>query len=212
MIDQEIIERLSRWYSGDIHDCLEKLGIQGILPGLTLYGKLPQGGRICGPATTVQFVPTRAKVNSRRYHKAIDEIVAGGVMVVDTAGAYGSCTGELMCAGTKAHGGVCSIVNGTIRDLEEINALGYPVYARGVVPATAVGRMEDIGYNIDIEIGGIRIQPGDVIFGDLDGVVVIPQRSAPVVADLADKLGKLERNFKRQILEGEPLYEVFAKC
>lgn len=210
MVEKSVIERLSRWYSGDIHDCLEKLGIWGILPGLKLFGSLPESKRICGPATTVQFVPNRAKITSRRYHKAIDEIGKGGVMVVDTAGAVGSCTGELMCTGAKVHGGVCTIVNGTVRDLEEIEKLGYPVYAKGILPATAVGRMEDVGFNIDIEIGGVRIQPGDVVFADLDGVVVIPQSAAPVVADMADELGRLERDFKSQILNGKPLYDVFA--
>ena len=210
MVDNSIIVRLSRWYSGDIHDCLERLGLWGILPGLKLFGHLPESGRICGPATTVQFVPNRAKTVSRRYHKAIDEVGDGGVMIIDTAGAIGSCSGELMCTGAKVHGGICTIVNGTIRDLEEIQKLGYPVYAQGVLPATAVGRMEDVGYNVDIEIGGVRIQPGDIIFADLDGVVVIPQDAAPVVADMADELGKLERDFKSQILAGKPLLKVFA--
>jgi len=207
---KDVVKRLSKWYSGDIHDCLERLGIWGFLPGLSLYGSLPEAGRICGPATTVQFVPTRRKVRSRQYHKAIDEIGQGGVMVVDTAGASGSCTGELMATGTKVHGGVCSIVNGTIRDIEEINALDYPVFAKGVVPTTAEGHMEDIGYNVNIEIGGVRIQPGDIIFADLDGVIVIPKDAAEKVADLADELGAMERDFKSQILNGKPLYEVFG--
>lgn len=213
MVDQEIIVRLSKWYSGDIHDCLDKLGIWGALEEFNLYGYLPPSGKICGLATTVQFVPNRAKITSRRYHAAIDEVPAGGVMVIDTAGAKGSCTGELMCTGTKAHGGVATIVNGTIRDLQEIQALGdYPVYARGVLPVTAVGRMEDVAANVDIEIGGIRIQPGDIIFADLDGVVVIPQGAAAIVADMADELGRLERNFKQEILDGKPLLEVFANA
>lgn len=210
MVDKEIIQRLGRWYSGDIHDCLDKLGIWGAIEGLNLYGQLPASGRICGPATTVQFVPNRAKITSRRYHKAIDEVPEGGILIIDTFNAKGSCTGELMCTGAKNHGAIGTIVNGTIRDLEEINALGYPAFARGVLPVTAVGRMEDVGYNIDIEIDGIRIQPGDIIFADLDGVVVIPQSAAPIIADMADALGKLERNYKAEILEGRPLLEVFA--
>ena len=210
MDDYEIVKRLSRWYSGDIHDCLDKLGIWGAIDGLNLYGQLPKSGRICGPATTVQFVPARAKITSRRYHKAIDNVPQGGILIIDTAGAKGSCTGELMCTGAKAHGAIGTIVNGTIRDLEEIEKLGYPAYARGVLPVTAVGRMEDIGYNIDIEIDGIRIQPGDIIFADLDGVVVIPQEAARTVVQMADELGKLERNFKAEIISGKPLVEVFA--
>jgi 4-hydroxy-4-methyl-2-oxoglutarate aldolase len=208
-----IIERLSKWYSGDIHDCLDRLGIWGAVTGLSLFGNLPKSGRICGPATTVQFVPCRAKVNSARYHQAIDEVPKGGVLVVDTAGAKGSCTGELMCTGARHHGAVATIVSGTIRDLAEIQALGdYPVYASGVLPITAVGRMQDIAINTDIEISGIRVQPGDIIFADLDGVVIIPKDSASAVAQLAEDLGKKERDFKKEILDGVPLVEVFRNA
>jgi regulator of RNase E activity RraA len=206
----EIVRQLSRWYSGDIHDCLDRLGIWGAVEGLTRYGNLPASGRICGPATTVQFVPRKAKITSRRYHAAIDQVPKGGVIVIDTAGARGSCTGELMCTGAKTHGAVSTIVNGTIRDLSEIEALGdYPVYATGVLPVTAVGRMEDVAVNVDIDFRGIRVQPGDIIFADRDGVVIVPRDAAPTVAQMADELGKLERDFKRQILDGVPLVEVF---
>lgn len=208
--EKEVIERLGKWYSGDIHDCLDRLGIWGAVQGLTLYGNLPPAGKICGPATTVQFVPCRAKVTSRRYHRAIDEVPAGGILVVDTAGAKGSCTGELMCTGARHHGAAGTIVNGTIRDLAEIEALGdYPVYASGVLPITAVGRMEDVAINVDIGIASIRIQPGDIVFADRDGVVIIPQDSAPTVAEMAERLGAMERNFKQEILNGVPLVEVF---
>ena len=108
---RELVARLSRWYSGDIHDCLDRLGIWGAIEGLTLYGSLPPPGKICGAATTVQFVPSKAKITSRRYHAAIDQVADGGVIVIDTAGARGSCTGELMCTGAKTHGAVSTIVN-----------------------------------------------------------------------------------------------------
>ena len=205
-----VIEQLSKWYSGDIHDCLDRLGIWGAVEGLSLYGHLPPSGRICGRATTVQFRPCRTKITSSRYHRAIDNVPRGGVLVVDTAGARGSCTGELMCTGARHHGAIGTIVNGTIRDVSEIEALGdYPVFAPGVLPVTAVGRMEDVAIDVDIDIRGIRVQPGDIIFADRDGVVVVPKDAASVVAQMADGLGKAERNFKQQILNSVPLVQVF---
>jgi 4-hydroxy-4-methyl-2-oxoglutarate aldolase len=209
-VDSGVVERLSKWYSGDIHDCLDRLGIWGAVEGLTQFGHLPPEGKICGPATTVQFVPCQAKITSRRYHRAIDEVPKGGVLVIDTAGARGSCTGELMCTGALCHGAVATVVNGTIRDLAEIEALQhYPVFATGVLPVTAVGRMEDTAVNVDINFRGIRVQPGDIIFADRDGVVVVPREAAEAVARLADEIGRMERNFKQQILGGVPLVEVF---
>jgi 4-hydroxy-4-methyl-2-oxoglutarate aldolase len=69
--------------------------------------------------------------------------------------------------------------------------------------------MEDVAVNVDIDFRGIRVQPGDIIFADRDGVVIVPRDAAPTVAQMADELGKLERDFKRQILDGVPLVEVF---
>lgn len=205
-----LVQRLARWYSGDIHDCLDDLGIWGVVPDLKLFGALPESGRICGRATTVQFVPTKTRVVSRRYHEAIDNVGDGGVLVVDTAGALGSCTGELMCTGAKAQGAAGTVVHGTIRDLEEVEKLGYPVYAKGVLPVTAVGRMDDLAYNVDVNLGGVRVRPGDIIFADMDGVVVVPNEAASVVADMADRLGKVERDYKARISAGEKMTSVFG--
>jgi 4-hydroxy-4-methyl-2-oxoglutarate aldolase len=213
LVEKEVFQQLNKLYTGAVHDCLDKLGIWGCIEGMNLYGRLPASGKICGPAMTVQFVPSCKRSVSSRYHRAMDEAEQGGVLVVDTAGAKGSCTGELMCTGAKAHGAIATIVNGTVRDIPEIEDLAdYPVYAKGVLPVSAVGRMEDIAYNVDIEINGIRIQPGDIIFGDRDGVVVVPQHAAPMVAELAEKLAKMERDFKKEILEGKSMYEIFKNA
>ncbi len=210
MKKMEVIQRLSRWYSGAIHDCMDQLGIWGVLEGFNLYGYLPQGGKICGPATTVQFVPSRKRVFMKRYLQAIDQVGQGGILVMDTAGAKGSCHGELMSLGTKMHGGIGSIVNGTIRDLPEVEAMGdYPIYAKGLAPLSAVGRMEDIAYNVEIEINSVRICPGDIIFADRDGVIVIPRQAAELVADMTEELAKKERNYKEGILAGKSMLEIF---
>jgi 4-hydroxy-4-methyl-2-oxoglutarate aldolase len=208
----EVIQRLSRWYSGAIHDSMDQLGIWGVLEGFNLYGYLPKGGKICGPATTVQFIPSPKRVFMKRYLQAIDQVGQGGILVMDTAGAKGSCHGELMSLGTKMHGGIGSVVNGTIRDLPEIESLGdYPVYAKGLVPLSAVGRMEDIAYNVEIEINSVRISPGDIIFADRDGVIVIPQQAAELVADMAEELAKQERYYKQGILSRKSMLEIFKE-
>lgn len=213
MVEKKTFQTLSKLYTGAVHDCLDKLGIWGCIEGMNLYGHLPDSGKICGPAKTVQFVSSCEKSVSSRYHRAIDEVGQGGILVIDTAGAKGSCTGELMCTGAKAHGAISTIVNGTIRDIPELEKLGnYPVYARGVLPITAIGRMEDIAYNVEIEIDSIRIKPGDIIVGDRDGVVVVPQQAAKLVAELADELAKTERDFKKMILEGKSMYDIFKNA
>jgi len=213
MVETNVLQLFNDLYTGAVHDCLDKLGIWGCIEGLQLFGHLPASGKICGPATTVQFIPSVKKVVSSNYHRAIDQVGKGGILLIDVAGAKGSSTGELMCAGTKAHGAIATIVNGTIRDISEIEDLGdYPVYARGLLPVSAVGRMEDVAYNVDIEINGIRIRPGDIIFGDRDGVVVVPQQAVPLVAKLANELDKKERGLKKEILKEKSMYEIFKNA
>ena len=205
-----LLKRLRQWYSGDVFDCLDALGIDGYLRGLSLASVLPTDGKICGRASTIQFKPTRARKTSRLYHRAIDASGPGTVLVVSTAGASGSCTGELMCEGARVRGAEATIVDGSVRDVEQVIGMGYPLFARSIEPIGAVGRMEDTETGIDIDVCGIRIQPGDIIFGDRDGLIAIPKGVAEIVADLADALGKKEKAFRKSILAGDPLVQVFA--
>lgn len=208
--DMTLLQRFRQWYSGDIFDCLDALGIDGYLRGLSLASVLPVDGRVCGRATTIQFKPTRARKTSRLYHGAIDATGPGKVLVVSTGGARGSCTGELMCEGARVRGAEATIVDGSVRDVEQVIAMGYPLFARSVEPIGAVGRMEDVDTDIDIEVCGIRIQPGDIIFGDRDGLVAVPKGVCEMVADMAEALGQKEKGFRRRILAGEQLTQVFA--
>lgn len=208
--DAAIFQRLRQWYSGDVFDCLDALGIDGYLRGLSLASVLPADGRICGRASTIQFKPTRARKTSRLYHRAIDASGPGTVLVVSTAGAKGSCTGELMCEGARVRGAEATIVDGSVRDVEQVIGMGYPLFARSIEPIGAVGRMEDAEIDIDIDICGIRIQPGDIIFGDRDGLIAIPKGVVELVADMADALGKKEKGFRKKISTGESLVRVFA--
>ena len=107
-------------------------------------------------------------------------------------------------------GAEATIVDGSVRDVEQVIAMGYPLFARSVEPIGAVGRIEDVDTDIDIEVCGIRIQPGDIIFGDRDGLVAVPKGVCEMVADMAEALGQKEKGFRRRILAGEQLTQVFA--
>lgn len=209
--NRKIVSNLLNWYSGDIHDCLDELGIWGVLRDFKLFGKLPVEDKLCGPAVTVRFVPTKEKIMSHLYHQAIDEMPCGSIMVVDTKEANGSCTGELMCAGIKRSGGIGAVVNGTIRDINEIEQLDFPIYAKGVFPVSAIGRMKDVDYNIKLEIDKVIIKPGDFIFLDKDGVVVIPKEVSSTIVEMANNLGRLERTYKERIANGEKLSDIFSR-
>ncbi|MDR6433596.1 RraA family protein [Brucella pseudogrignonensis] len=208
--DWESIKRLSKWYSGDVHDSLEQLGGWGYLDGISLQGTLEPGQVVCGPAVTVQFEPSERRNQPQdAYHHAIDCTPEGGIIVVDSSCAQGSCSGELMSSGAKTRGAAATIVNGTVRDIAQVRGLGYPLFGRARSPVSVSGKMEPKRSQVEIEIAGVKINPGDVIFADIDGVVVIPKAMLSKVADQADQLGANEAAARDRILGGEKLQSVW---
>ena len=208
--ETDAIARLSKWYSGDIHDSMEALGLWGHLDGISLLGTLAPGAVVCGPAVTVLFEPSDRKGEPQDvYHNAIDNVPAGGILVVDASCAAGSCSGELMSSGAHTAGAAATVVNGTVRDLAQVRALGYPLFGTAPSPVGVTGKKEPMHSQVPITIGRTTVTPGDVIFGDIDGVVCIPRSKLVAVADQADALGRDEAQARARILAGEKLQAVW---
>ncbi|NDR58796.1 RraA family protein [Aliiruegeria sabulilitoris] len=208
--DWDAIERLKKWYSGDLHDSMESLGLWGYLPDLSLFGALEPGAVVCGPAVTVQFGPSQRRGEPQDvYHNAIDNAPEGGIMVVEASCAAGSCTGGLMSTGAKTRGLAATIVNSTVRDIAEVREMGYPLFATGLSPVGVTGKKEPRESQVPIQIGGVTIRPGDVIFADIDGVVVIPKEKLRAVVEAAEALGKNEAACRDRLLAGEKLQSVW---
>lgn len=208
--DWEAIERLKKWYSGDVHDSMEHLGLWGCLEGISLLGALAPGDVVCGPAVTVMFAPSDRKGEPQDvYHHAIDNTPAGGILVCDAGCAPGSCSGELMSTGAKVRGAAATIVQGSVRDLAQVRALGYPLFGSAPSPVGVTGKKEPKESQVPIRIGRVTVAPGDVIFGDIDGVVAIPKGRVRDVADAADELGRNEAAARTRILAGEKLQTIW---
>lgn len=112
----------------------------------------------------------------RLQMKAIDSISQGEVFVVSTgAPDEAAFWGELLSTACRARGGRGAIIDGLNRDSSKIKEMKFPVCSRGQVPTDSKGRVNLIGYQTPIEIDGVRIQPGDFIFADEDGIVVVPR-------------------------------------
>lgn len=208
--DWAAIKRLSQWYSGDIHDVLDGRGPYGYLKGISQFGVLAPGQVVCGPVSTVLYEKS-ARIGQPQdvYHGAIDAVVKGGILMVDSSCAEGSGTGELMSSGAKTKGAAATVVNGTVRDLAEVRKLDYPLFAKGMSPVGVSGRMEATYFQTELNVDGVRIRPGDVIFADVTGVVVIPSELVGVIADAADELGKNEAICRQRILAGEDLQKIW---
>lgn len=210
MVNWDAIRRLSRWYSGDIHDVLDQHGPYGYLAGITQFGVLKPGQVVCGPVSTVRYEPSRRTGQPQDvYHGAIDAVIPGGILVVDSSRAEGSGTGELMSTGAKTRGAAATVVNGTVRDLAEVRKLDYPLFAKGMSPVGVSGRMEPAHTQVDLDIDGVRVRPGDVIFADITGAVVIPHDLVGAIADAADRNGEGEARARERILAGERLRDIW---
>jgi len=138
--------------------------------------------RILGPACTVKVYPG----DNLMVHKALDIAQPGDVVVVDTsASTMTAVLGDLVSTKARHRGIAGFIVDGLVRDLPAIRALGdFPVYARGVTPTGPLHRGPG-EINYPISAGGIVVEPGDIIAGDLSGVVVIPRE---IAAELLERL------------------------
>lgn len=156
--------------------------------------------RILGPACTVKVYPG----DNLMVHKALDVARPGDVVVVDTsASTMTAVLGDLVSTKARHRGIGGFLVDGLIRDLPEIRALGdFPVYARGVTPIGPLHRGPG-EINFPISAGGIVVHPGDLIVGDLNGVVVVPRDIAEdLLARLTEKV-TAESDYTSAVARGE---------
>jgi regulator of RNase E activity RraA len=156
--------------------------------------------RILGPACTVKVYPG----DNLMVHKALDIAQPGDVIVIDTsASAMTAAAGDLISTKARHRGVAGFVVDGLVRDLEEIRALGdFPVYARGVTPIGPLHRGPG-EINYPVSVGGIVVFPGDIIVGDLNGVVVVPSGIAPELLDRLTVQAVKETDYVAAVREGD---------
>ena len=171
--------------SAQVADCMSRLGAMdaGIRP-------MWPNARVIGAALTAWCHAG----DNLMIHKALSLAVPGDILVVNTQGAGNSGFGELLATSAAKAGVGAVIVDGTVRDAEALQAMGLPVYARGLCPngcnKDGPGEVGAI-----IACGGVAVRPGDVVLADRDGVTVVPLEDARVVAAAA--LEQIAREQKR---------------
>jgi len=127
--------------------------------------------------------------------KAIDSGGAGSVYVMQVEdGADTAGMGGLMGTAMSVRGFAGAVIDGGVRDLPQLKRIGFPVYALGPVPSTAVGHYRFAGMNVPVKCDGVDVMPGDIVTADLDGVVVVPRAQAANVLVLAQKLDNTEHS------------------
>lgn len=119
--------------------------------------------------------------------------------------------GELLSTASRVRGATGALMDGCVRDIKAIKAMGYPVFHGGIAPLDSKGRAKIMALDVPIECAGVPVAPGDLIFGDADGVVVIPRAVEDEVLRLAFEKVTGERNTLRDLQRGDSLADVFAR-
>lgn len=119
--------------------------------------------------------------------------------------------GELLSTAARARGAAGCVTDGLVRDIRFIREMGFPVFARGAVPLDSKGRGAMIKMDVPVECGGAAVKPGDWIFADLDGVVIIPSELCEKVLEAAMSKVAAENAVREELAAGESLARVFAR-
>ena len=143
----------------------------------------------------------------------VDDLKQGEVPVLACAGPTERIApwGELLTTASQARGAAGCVTDGLVRDVRQIRALHFAVFHGGIGPLDTKGRARMVERDIPVECGGVPVRSGDIVFGDVDGVIVIPaQRAGEVVAKAREKaLG--EDHTREELQQGRLLREVFEK-
>jgi RraA family protein len=181
---RELVAALAEMVTPHLSDNMSRL--QGAAAAIRpMHGG---GAKLAGPALTVRVPPG----DNLMVHKAIDIAAPGDVIVVDAAGMLEQAIiGDIMTSLAAKRGVAGFVIDGAIRDAAELAARPFPVYARGVTHRgpykNGPGEI-----NVPVSIGGMVVRPGDIIVGDGDGVVAVPQADAQAVLAAAREQKKKE--------------------
>ena len=170
---------------------------------------------LVGRARTFRWMETDYIVEGDPYGleiEAMDSLGPGDVAIHSTDyGGTNAPWGELMSTVAQRNGAVGCICDSQVRDCNRIIEMGFPVYCAGIRPLDSQGRGRVMAYDVPITCGDVLVQPGDLVFADFDGVVVIPKVVEDVVLERArEKAGK-ESASRAELLAGKTLREVYDR-
>jgi 4-hydroxy-4-methyl-2-oxoglutarate aldolase len=143
----------------------------------------------------------------------VDDLRPGDVVVLACNGPTDRIApwGELLSTASVARGAAGCVTDGLVRDVRQIREMGFPVFHGGIGPLDTKGRARMVERDVRVECGGVSIDPGDLVFGDVDGVVVIPAMREREVLELALAKVQGENHTREALLKGEKLASVFAR-
>lgn len=205
------VGRLDRLYTPVVADVLDRLGFRDQSMRADIRPLFP-GARLTGVARTVRTIPAPDATPAEPYKgemAAVDDLRPGDVMVVSECDV--SFWGELLSTAARYRGCRGIVIDGYTRDTRAITAMNFPVFCRGIHPADSLGRIDVETHDVPITCGGVRVDPGDLILADEDGIVAIPQRAAEEAITMAEDKVRGENLVRKALAEGMSVTEAFRR-
>ncbi|SEG93053.1 4-hydroxy-4-methyl-2-oxoglutarate aldolase [Actinacidiphila yanglinensis] len=192
--DPHAVARLSALGVATVHEAMGRLGLMR-----PYIRPVYPGARLCGTAVTVLLQPG----DNWMLHVAVEQVRPGDVVVAAcTTESHDGFFGELLATSLRARGAVGLVIDGGCRDIADLERIDFPVFsaaihARGTVKATPGS------VNVPVVCANARVDPGDVVLADADGVVVVPAAKATEAAEAAERREANEEVKRRRLAAGE---------
>ncbi|WZP00154.1 RraA family protein [Isosphaeraceae bacterium EP7] len=206
------------WIRENLHvpavcDILDDLGHRDRAMHQRLRPLDPACCTIVGRARTFRWMETDYVVEADPYGleiDAMDSLGPGDVAVHSSDPGWTNAPwGELMSTLAKRNGAAGCICDSMVRDCRQIMSMSFPVFAAGIRPLDSKGRGRVMAYDVPVRCGGVLVRPGELVFADYDGVVVIPREVEDEVIRLAGEKITAESATRRELLKGRTLRDVF---
>jgi len=217
-LDHTSLEYLrTNLYVAAVSDILDDLGFRKQAMHQRLRPLLPdiRNCGFIGRARTFRWMETDHTTEDDPYGieiEAMDSLKAGDVVVHSTDySGTNAPWGELMSTLSKRKGVAGCVCDSQVRDCVKIIEMGFPVYYTGIRPLDSKGRARVMEYDVPVRCGDVLVHPGDVIFADFDGIAVIPASVESTVFDRAKEKVNRENLFRKDLLDGKTLREVYNK-
>jgi 4-hydroxy-4-methyl-2-oxoglutarate aldolase len=189
-----------------ISDALDRLGIDGQALGLT---PLERTSQLVGQAYTVRMLPRG--LSAKSVGDYIDEVPAGHVVVIDNQGRLDATVwGDILTTVAHRNHVAGTVIDGVCRDVRRASELDYPIYARAHTMRTGKDRVAAEAYEQPVQLAGIRVEPGDWLRGDADGIVVVSAAVVDDVLAIAEEITATEDRIRDATRDGGRLDRIRA--
>jgi 4-hydroxy-4-methyl-2-oxoglutarate aldolase len=200
---QPLAARLKAHGVTTLSDALDRLSIEGQCVGLMAFDR---GLAFAGPAFTIRMVPVGFSGGSVGDY--IDDVEPGQVVVLDNNGRLDATVwGDILTLVADRKKIAGTVIDGVCRDIGRSIEIGYPIFARANTMRTGKDRVTAEAYNVPVQIASVRVEPGDWMVGDADGVIAIPAAHVAEVLAAADEIEAAESRIRAAVQAGSRLDE-----